>query len=91
MKKMTGFSNRNFILEQENVNSLPFLDVKFFCINGKFVTSVYRKPKFSEFFTSPIMKFSVQSIKREDLYTHYFIEVLAYVVISKRFTLKLII
>ena len=48
---MTGFSNRNFILEQENDGSLPFLDVKFFCINGKFVTSVYRKPKFSEFFT----------------------------------------
>ena len=88
---MTGFSNRNFILEQENDGSLPFLDVKFFYINGKFVTSVYRKPKFSEFFTSPIMKFSVQCIKREDLYTHYFIEVLAYVVISKRFTLKLII
>ena len=88
---MTGFSNRNFILEQENDGSLPFLDVKFFCINGKFVTSVYRKPKFSEFFTSPIMKFSVQCIKREDLYTHYFIEVLAYVVISKRFTLKLMI
>ena len=88
---MTGFSNRNFILEQENDGSLPFLDVKFFCINGKFVTSVYRKPKFSEFFTSPIMKFSVQCIKREDLYTHYFIEVLAYVVISKHFTLKLII
>ena len=88
---MTGFSNRNFILEQENDGSLPFLDVKFFCINGKFVTSVYRKPKFSEFFTSPIMKFSVQRIKREDLYTYYFIEVLAYVVISKRFTLKLII
>ena len=88
---MTGFSNRNFILEQENDGSLPFLDVKFFCINGKFITSVYRKPKFSECFTSPIMKFSVQRIKREDLYTYYFIEVLAYVVISKRFTLKLII
>ena len=34
---------------------------------------------------SPIMKVSFQRTKREDFYTHYFIEVLAYVVISRHF------
>ena len=38
---------------------------------------------------SPIMKVSFQRTKREDFYTHYFIGVLAYVVISKHFILKL--
>ena len=40
---------------------------------------------------SPIMKVSLQPTKSEDLYTHYFIGVLSYVVISKRFILKLLI
>ena len=39
---------------------------------------------------SPIMKVSFQHTKREDFYTHYFIGVLAYVVISRHFILKLI-
>ena len=37
---------------------------------------------------SPIMKVSFQRTKREDFYTHYFIRVLAYVVISRHFLLK---
>ena len=49
---MTSFANINFTHEQENVGSLSFLAVKIFRINGKFVTSVYRKPIFSEFFTN---------------------------------------
>ena len=39
--------NINFTIEKENVVSLSFLDVKICCKNGKFVTSVYRKPTFS--------------------------------------------
>ena len=81
--------NINFIVEKENVGSLSFLDIKICRKNGKFVTSVYRKPTFSGF--SPIMKVSFQRTKREDFYTHYFIGVLAYVVISKHFILKLTI
>ena len=34
---------------------------------------------------SPVMKVSSQRTKREDFYTHYFIEVLAYFVISRHF------
>ena len=37
---------------QENVGSLSLLDVKICCKNDKFVTSVYRKQRFSEFFTN---------------------------------------
>ena len=40
---------------------------------------------------SPVMKVSFQRTKRGDFYTRYFIEVLAYVVISRHFILKLII
>ena len=40
---------------------------------------------------SPIMKVSFQRTKREDFYTHYFIGVLAYVVTSRHFILKLTI
>ena len=40
---------------------------------------------------SPIMKVSFQRTKRGDFYTHYFIGVLAYVVTSRHFILKLII
>ena len=42
--------NINFTVEQEIVGSLLFLDVKICCKNGKFVTSVYRKPTFSGVF-----------------------------------------
>ena len=38
--------NINFTVEQENIGSLSFLDVKICCKNGKFVKSVYRKPTF---------------------------------------------
>ena len=44
--------NINFTVEQENVGSLSFLDVKICRKNGKFVTSVYRKPTFSGVFTN---------------------------------------
>ena len=42
----------NFTVEKENVGSLSFLDVKICRKNGKFVTSVYRKPTFSGVFTN---------------------------------------
>ena len=42
--------NINFTVEKENVGSLSFLDVKICRKNGKFVTSVYRKPTFSGVF-----------------------------------------
>ena len=44
--------NINFTIEQENVGSLLFLEVKIYRKNGKFVTSVYRKPRFSRAFTN---------------------------------------
>ena len=43
--------NINFTVEQKNIGSLLFLDVKICRKNGKFVTSVYRKPTFSGVFT----------------------------------------
>ena len=44
--------NINFTVEQENVGSLSFLDVKICRKNGKFVLRVYRKPIFSGIFTN---------------------------------------
>ena len=44
--------NINFSVEQENIGSLSFLDNKLCCKDSKFVTSVYRKPAFSEVFTN---------------------------------------
>ena len=44
--------NINFTVEKENVGSVSILDVKICCKNGKFVTSVYRKPTFSGVFTN---------------------------------------
>ena len=39
--------NNNFTFKQEENNSRSFLDIKCFRDNGKFQTSVYRKPTFS--------------------------------------------
>ena len=44
--------NITFNLEQENIGSLSFLDVKVCLKNGKFVTSVYRKPTSTGLFTN---------------------------------------
>ena len=44
--------NINFSVEQENIGSLSFVDNKLCCKDSKFVTSVYRKPTFSEVFTN---------------------------------------
>ena len=44
--------NIKFTVEQVNIVSLSFLDVKICGKNGKFVTSVYRKPTFSGVFTN---------------------------------------
>ena len=81
--------NINFTVEQENIGSLSFLDVKICRKNVKFVTSVYRKPTFTGVFTN--YESSFRRTKRKDFYIHYFIGVLAYVVISRHFILKLII
>ena len=58
----------NFTVEQENVGSLSFLGVKICRKNGKFVTSVYRKPTFSGVFTN-YESFIPTCQKRELLYT----------------------
>ena len=81
--------NINFTIEQENVLSLSFLDVKISHKNGKFVTSIYRKPTFSEFL--PIMKVLFQRIKKQGFYKYYFVGISAYVVISSHFILKFFI
>ena len=44
--------NIRFTIEQKNIDSLLLLDVKICRKNGKFVTSVYRKPRFSGAFTN---------------------------------------
>ena len=44
--------NINFTVEKENFGSLSFLDVKICRKNGKFLTSVYRKPTFNGVFIS---------------------------------------
>ena len=44
--------NINLTVEQKNVGSLSFIDVEICRKNDKFVTSVYRKPTFSEVFTN---------------------------------------
>ena len=44
--------NIKFTVEKENDGSLSFLDVKICCKNGKFVTSIYRKPIFCGVFTN---------------------------------------
>ena len=44
--------NITFTVEKENVGSLAFLDMKICRRNGKFVTSVYRKPTFSGVYTN---------------------------------------
>ena len=48
----SNFKNINFTAQQENVGSLLFLDVKVCRKDGKFVTSVYRKPTLSWIFTN---------------------------------------
>ena len=42
----------NFTVEHENIGLLSFIDVNICAKNGKFVTSVYRKPTFSGVFTN---------------------------------------
>ena len=79
----------NLIVEQENISSLSFLDVRNFRKNGTFTTTVTGNQHSVEF--SPIVKVSFQCTKREDFLIHYFIGILAYVVISRNFILELII
>ena len=48
----SNFKNINFTAQQENAGSLLFIDVKVCRKDGKFVTSVYRKPTLSWIFTN---------------------------------------
>ena len=96
MNLLTRFANMsskhqniNFTVEQENINSLSFLDVKICRKNRKFVSSVYWKPIFSGVFNN-YESFILTYQKRGLLHT-YFIGVLAYVLISRHFILKSII
>ena len=57
IKHLNKHQNINFTVDQENVGLLLFLVVKIchkkICgKNGKFLTSVYRKPTFSGVFTN---------------------------------------
>ena len=60
--------NINFTVEQGNIGSLSFLDVKICRKNGKFGTSVYRKPTFCGVFTN-YESFMQAYEKRRLLYT----------------------
>ena len=44
--------NMNFTFENENNDTLPFLDVKITRFNQHFITSIYRKPTFSGIYTN---------------------------------------
>ena len=55
-------------VEQENIGSPSFLDVKICRKSNKFVISDFKNPVFSG--VSPIRKVSFQRTKREDFYTH---------------------
>ena len=81
--------NINFTVLQKNIGSLLFLEVKICRKNGKFVL-VFTENQYLVGF-SQIMKVSFQHIKKEVFYAHYFTWVLAHVVISRHFILKLII
>ena len=71
--------NINFTVQQENIGSLSFLEVRIYRKNGKFTT-------FSEVFTN--YESFIPTYQKIKLYTHYFIQALAYVVISRHFILK---
>ena len=75
--------NINFTAEQENIGSLSFLDVKFSVKTVNLSLVFTENQHLVEF--SPMMKVLFQCTKRGDFYTHYFIGVLAYVVISRHF------
>ena len=65
----------------ENQNSVWKLIMK---------VSLWKLWKLWKLIINPVMKVSFQRTKRGDFYKHYFIGVLAYVVISRHFILKLI-
>ena len=64
----SNFKNINFTAQQENAGSLLFIDVKVCRKDGKFVTSVYRKPTLSWIFTN-YESFIPTYQKRELLHT----------------------
>ena len=47
----TCHTNIKFTIEEENDNKMPFLDFLFVRENGKFTSSVYRKPTFTGVYT----------------------------------------
>ena len=47
----TKHPNIKFTFEHKH-NSFSFLDIKIYCENNKFTTSVYRKPTFGGVFTN---------------------------------------
>ena len=78
--------------EMEQNGSLPFLDIKVNHENNKFVTSVYRKPTFSGFFTnfeSFISKYYKRSLIDVDIDIN--IEDLVYAPTWKSFIKKLVL
>ena len=70
--------NVSFSTEHEELKSFSFLDLKICSKNGKFVTSVYRKSRFSGVFTK-YEHFIPTYQKREP--EHYYIGVFTYALI----------
>ena len=81
--------NIKFTVGKENVGALSFQTLKFVEETVNLSLLITENQHLVEF--SPIMKVSSQRTKREDFYTHYFREILAYGVISRDFSLKLIV
>ena len=77
--------NINFTVEQENICSFSFLDVKTCCKTVN-LSVVFRENQ--HLF---INRFSFQRTKKGNIYTHHFMGVLVYVVNSGHLVLKLII
>ena len=71
----------SFSMETEKENKLSFLDVEIIREQGKFTTTIYRKPTFSEVYGN--FKSFLPSVYKSGIwYILYFIDVFAFVQIG---------
>ena len=87
----SNFKNINFTVQQENVGSLLLLDVKVCGKNGKFATSVYRKPtlSFSIYCDFKIFHFEIDHLKTILIKTNYHLNLINYIRLKLRFRMYL--
>ena len=83
------YQNITFIVKPQNIGSRQSLDVKIYRKKANLSLVFPERHHLVEF--SPVMKVSFRLTKRRDFYTHYFIEIPVYVLISRYFIWKSII